>query len=173
MVGAGLSDATGTVWATGMMGRGSTNDRVVGLAAWLPGKQTLNDPGLVEVGAVVVEVWARALRPCLANSMPLAVSSPIFNRSRRLVSPALISSCRFLKALTICLKRPLETFSPNTLKYTGYLLSSVQADAHRSSTSLASCVAWNEAEFLRRLRRNVRSSRHACKTQTISRNSFC
>src|SRR6266702_3331511 len=66
--------------------------------------------------------------------MPLAVSSPIFSRSRRLVSPAAISSCRFLKALTICLKRPLETFSPNTLKYTGYLLSSVQADAHRSST---------------------------------------
>src|SRR5689334_19484077 len=56
MVGAGLSDDTGTVWASGMMGSGSTNDRVRGLAAWLPGRHRLNDPGLVEVGAVVVEV---------------------------------------------------------------------------------------------------------------------
>src|SRR5712691_1065097 len=146
IVGAGLSDATGTVWATGMMGSGSTNDRVAGLAAWLPGKQTLNDPGLVEVGAVVVEVWARALKPCLASSMPLAVSSPIFSRSRRLVSPAAISSCRFLKALTICLKRPLETFSPNTLKYTGYLLS--KCAGRRSSLDRVALPGNDAYEFL-------------------------
>jgi len=54
IVGAGLSEETFTVWATGMTGRGSTNDRVGGLAAWLPGKHTLNDPGLVEVEVVEV-----------------------------------------------------------------------------------------------------------------------
>src|SRR5712691_12403992 len=56
IVGAGLSEDTGTRWATGMTGRASMNARVGGLAAWLPGKHKLNDPGLVEVGAVVVEV---------------------------------------------------------------------------------------------------------------------
>src|SRR6266849_6862021 len=54
IVGAGLSEDTGTCWATGMMGSGSTNARVGGLAAWLPGKHTLNDPGLVEVEVVEV-----------------------------------------------------------------------------------------------------------------------
>src|SRR5712691_5459922 len=59
IVGNGLSEETCaglSCWATGMTVSGSTNDRVGGLAAWLPGKQTLNDPRLVEVGAVVVEV---------------------------------------------------------------------------------------------------------------------
>src|SRR4030081_2825190 len=46
IVGAGLSEETGTVWATGMMGRGSMNARVGGLAAVLPGKHRFNDPGL-------------------------------------------------------------------------------------------------------------------------------
>src|SRR5258708_36869192 len=44
--GAGLSEDTGTVWPSGMMGSGSTNGRVVGLRAWWPGRHTLNDPRL-------------------------------------------------------------------------------------------------------------------------------
>jgi hypothetical protein len=46
MVGAGFNVATGTVDAVGMMGSGSMNGVVVGLAVWLPGTHRLNDPGL-------------------------------------------------------------------------------------------------------------------------------
>src|SRR5712692_10745649 len=57
IVGNGLREETCaglSFWATGMIGSGSTNARVGGLAAWLPGKHTLNDPGLVEVEVVEV-----------------------------------------------------------------------------------------------------------------------
>ncbi len=46
MVGTGLSVETGTVAAVGMIGRGSMNGLVAGLAVWLPGTHKLNDPGL-------------------------------------------------------------------------------------------------------------------------------
>src|SRR5258708_14837428 len=111
-----------------MIGSGSIKGCVAGLAVWLPGRHSWLVPGLVldpELGgATWVGLWGRALRPCLAINIPLALSRPSFKRSRRLVSPALISSCRFLNAATICVHRALETLSPNTLKYTRHLLSS-------------------------------------------------
>src|SRR5258707_1305458 len=134
-VGAGVSD--GTVLAIGMIGSGWINALVFGLANWLPGTQFWFVPRLVfdpELGGwfvftdgpvglgLGVSVCALALNPLLATSMPPAVSSPILMRSRRLVSPAAISSRRFLAASHISLKRRLETFSPNTLKYMSYLL---------------------------------------------------
>ena len=115
-VGAGFRAAT--FCASGMTVSGSINGLVCGLAVWLPGTQFWFVPGLVldpELGGLLVCVWARALRPLLAISMPPAVSSPILKRSRRLVKPAAISSRRLFAASHISLKRRLETFSPKTL----------------------------------------------------------
>src|SRR5258708_25706647 len=61
IVGAGLSEETFTVWATGMTGRGSIKARVGGLAAWVPGPHKLNQPGLFEVGGGAGR--ARGLKP--------------------------------------------------------------------------------------------------------------
>ena len=46
IVGAGSNVETATVAAIGIIGRGSMNGLVAGLAVWLPGTQRLNDPGL-------------------------------------------------------------------------------------------------------------------------------
>src|SRR5215469_11663814 len=86
--------------------------------------------------------------------MPPAVSSPIFNRSRR-PSPAAISSRRFFCALSISFHRALETLSPNTLKYTACLLLSVQPAQPESVE--------NET---------LRVSGRKFQPQTVSRNSF-
>src|SRR5258708_32630648 len=54
IVGAGLSEETFTVWATGMTGRGSIKARVGGLAGWLPGTHKLNRPGPLGGGGTAV-----------------------------------------------------------------------------------------------------------------------
>src|SRR5215469_9756035 len=96
-VGNGFS--VGTDDATGSMGSASINDLVGGLAACWDGMHRLFEPP--------VDCWlyadALALKPLLATSIPPAVSSPIFSRSRRLVSPAAISSRRFFAASSISL----------------------------------------------------------------------
>ena len=81
--------------------------RVGGLAVWFPGTQFWFVPGLLLAPelAVIGRIdcpQARALKPRLATSMPPAVSNPILKRSRRLVSPAAISSRRFFAASHIC-----------------------------------------------------------------------
>jgi hypothetical protein len=104
IVGAGFRLATG--WAIRMIWSGSTKALVFGLAGSKDGTHTEFDPG-----------ERRALKPLMGARSPADVMSPILIRSRRL-RPAAISSRRFLAALSISLYRPLETFSPNTLKYT-------------------------------------------------------
>src|SRR6478672_10732339 len=61
--------------------------------------------------------YTRELRPFLATIMPVLAMSPMRIMSRR-VTPALINSCRFLKAWYISFHSRRETRSPFALKYT-------------------------------------------------------
>src|SRR5690348_58689 len=119
-VGVGVREATRR--ARGMIGSGSMNGLVGGLAVWLPGTQFWFVPVLLlapELAFPVIDgstcPQARALKPCLATNAPPAVSRPILNRSRRLVRAAAMISRRFLAALHISFQRRRETFSPKTL----------------------------------------------------------
>jgi len=130
----------------GMIGSGWTHGVVAGLAHWLQLKKHRSG--------------TRALKPDLATSMPALVRRPIFNRSL-LVKPAAMISCRFFIAVSISFHCALETFSPNTLKYTACLQLSVRPDNHLFSRNLRD-----------RPRQTLRLPHRKFKPQTISRNGF-
>src|SRR4051794_8450549 len=128
MVGAGpVSEATGC--CTFGIGMGSCHGLVAGLAQ-------LPHPLLPERQLPLPQVPAQALelRPILSISIPLLESRPIRIRSRRL-KPALINSCRFLKASYMAFQRARDTRSPFALKY-----KETSLDAQRSAVrSLSGC----------------------------------